>query len=57
MTLYEIMPPRAFWWQGSEVYWELPFFSEAGLCCDAMCDVNNQLACREQLWAFREGLA
>lgn len=45
------------WWRFTPDYWDLPFYAEAGLCCDAMTDKDDALAAREQLWAIREGLA
>lgn len=40
------------WWEQSDVYWDLPFFSEMGLC--PIPDRDANIAAREQLFAMRE---
>jgi hypothetical protein len=53
-------PPAAparevrLWWEQTEAYWHLPFYAEAGACCEIMGDTDNMLCGREQLWALRE---
>lgn len=46
------------WWEQSSEYWELPFYTEAGIFGgDAVLpDRDDWLAAREQLWSSREGL-
>lgn len=40
------------WWEQTDVYWDLPFYSEMGLT--ALPDRDDALAAREQLFALRE---
>lgn len=47
-------PARRLWWEQNSAYWDLPFYAEAGICCDAMGNRGDELAGREQLWAIRE---
>lgn len=44
----------ALWWEGKQEYWDLPFYAEMGMCCEAMLKRDDELAAREQLWAIRE---
>ena len=42
------------WWEGTQDYWNLPFFAEMNACCDAQNNPDDALAAREALWAIRE---
>lgn len=42
------------WWEQGPDYWNLPFYAEAGACCEIMGDADDMLCGREQLWAMRE---
>lgn len=47
-------PVKPLWWESTEAYWDLPFYADAGLNCEAQLNRDDELAGREQLWAIRE---
>lgn len=45
------------WWQQTDLYWELPFYAEMGVCCWGLSGTPDWQPAREQLWAIQEDLA